>query len=218
MPPNSLRYNVVPPTAKIIEDMIANAGIQHVNSVLFKCLLPIKLAVASIVSGSIYRCPEYASIMAGELYPQMGNVDPSVVLQSVMDNVSGGVAVTTTGARRLGRGYSGSITIEILRSDYSEVLGVQGGSFSSEGGYSIDWIRWLTIEGDRILVYGYKFTTLPWVGSRTQKGFMRKASGGTWSVPPQYSGIASDNWLTRAILSSIGDIETAVGQELSRFS
>jgi hypothetical protein len=61
-------------------------------------------------------------------------------------------------------------------------------------------LEWLTIGGDRILVYNYHvasdgLTASELAASRSKVAIMR--SGGSWRVPPEFAGFPGDNWLTR---------------------
>ena len=64
-----------------------------------------------------------------------------------------------------------------------------------EGG-DLHWLRWLLLEGYKVLVVGFHFRFQPGRG-RSQLGYMRK--GGFWRVPPEYAGTADDNFVTRAL-------------------
>ena len=86
--------------------------------------------------------------------------------------------------------------------DIESLLSVQNASYKSKGG-PVDWLAWLTLNGDNIvvdthsIVYGYN---QKYAYSRSNLAIMRK-SGKGYRVPPEYSGTEDDNFLTRAALS-----------------
>lgn len=157
--------------------------------------------VGAIAAAAIQASPEYASLLTGELRGQLGAVDAAAVLRRVCENVAGGVRVTSLGVRRQGDGLSGGVRVALVKGDYSEVLGAEGATFTSEGGFEIPWLRWLTLEGDAVLVADHHFEAGHRGRSRTGLGLMVKP--GSWRVPPQFAGTAEDNWVLRA-LSGVG--------------
>ena len=59
---------------------------------------------------------------------------------------------------------------------------------------NLKWLDWLLFEGDRIIVGTFHFE-----GSskgRSELGTMK--TGGSFRVPPYYSGTANSNFVTRA--------------------
>jgi hypothetical protein len=164
--------------------------------------------VGAIAVEAIQASPEYASLLSGELRGQLGAVDAAAVLRRVCENVAAGVRVTSLGVRRQGDGLSGGMRVALVKGDYSEVLGAEGATFTSEGGFEIPWLRWLTLEGDAILVADHHFQAGHAARSRTGLGIMVKP--GSWRVPPEFSGTAEDNWILRAL----ADVGPAVAEAL----
>lgn len=172
----------------------------------------IRARVGAVAAAAVRASPEYASLVAGDLRHQLGVADAAPVLGAVAAKLAGSVAVTPLGVRRAGDGLAGGLRLELLRADYDEVLSA-GGSFRSEGGHQIDWLRWLTLEGDRLLVADHAYVAGPSRSSRTGYGVM--ARPGSWRVPPEYAGVAADNWLTRALLRTDDAVALAVAEELA---
>lgn len=184
-------------------------------SAAFRAAAPgVRSGVGDVARSAILTSPAYAAVLSGRLRHELGVVSPEPVLKAVADNVAGGVVVTSLGARRVGRQLSGGLRIEILKGDYSEVLRAPGGSFTSEGGFEIDWLRWLTLEGDAVVVGDYRFSAVTVPESRTGFGVM--SPRGFWRVPPEYSGTAHDNWITRALLGTAAQVEAVVGREVRK--
>lgn len=184
------------------------------RTALFKATPGIRAKVGRAAVDAIKACPEYQSLLGGELRGELGVVAAEPVLNAVCANIAGGVVVTSLGARRMGMAVDGGLRIELLKGDYSEVLGVPGGQFTSEGGFDIPWLRWLTLEGDRVLVADHKFVAGHAGRSRTGLGIMQRP--GSWRVPPEFSGTDADNWLTRALSELEVPVTTIIQYEVQK--
>jgi hypothetical protein len=170
--------------------------------------------VGAIATEAVRNSPEYASLLDGKLRHELGVVDAAPILKAVTDGIADGVSVTSLGCRRAGEGIEGGMRVEILKGDYSEVLSVPGARFVSEQGYDVEWLRWLTLEGDRLLVAEHHFVKGFTEFSRTGNGIMIR--GGSWRVPPEFSGTREDNWLLRALVGSLPEMGEAIVDEIRR--
>jgi hypothetical protein len=67
-------------------------------------------------------------------------------------------------------------------------------------GTPIPWLDWLILQGDRIIVLGYDvdFDLTPAERARSRTGMALMERGSGWRVPPEFSGTAESNFLTRA--------------------
>jgi len=174
----------------------------------------IRLRVGRVATEAIKSSPEYTSLLTGQLRGELGVVNAEPILLTICRNIADGVVVTSLGARRTGMKIEGGIRIELLKGDYSEALSVAGASFVSEHGFSVDWLRWLTLEGDRIIIADFSYVSGFPQRSRTGLGIMKRP--GTWSVPAEFSGTDSDNFLTRALESIGPEIEVILQQEIQK--
>ncbi len=118
---------------------------------------------------------------------------------------------------KVNRGKILKIDIGILRQDYSDLLSLPESVFtytSARGSGILEWLRWLLIEGNGVIVGGLEFSPIPSAFSRTSGGVMTAGSG--WSVPSNLAGSSQNNILTRALQNIEKDIETIIKQELQR--
>jgi len=199
---------------RVSENKLIDAIARHLRSVFKKVREPIRARVGMAAAEAIRRAPEYTSLLTGKLRGELGVIDAAPVLEAVIRNIAAGCRVKSLGVRRVGKGIDGGLRIELLKGDYSEVLKAPGRSFESEGGHQIDWLRWLTLEGDRIIVADHRFVLNFSERSRTGTGIMIRP--GNWRVPPEFAGTDADNWLTRA-LGTIGrDILKILQEEIQR--
>jgi hypothetical protein len=98
-----------------------------------------------------------------------------------------------------------SYQVQLIKSDFENLLAVGSSSFTTEKGQQLDWLRWLLIEGDTIIITGYEFEFGPNIGSRTGMGIMKM--GNSWRVPPEFAGNVNNNWITRGINSAVPEID-----------
>jgi hypothetical protein len=141
------------------------------------------------------------SLISGRLLGDLGLTAPDERVAAVLRAVRDSVKVWAVPARVSGGTLRAALEVGILPSDYREVLSIPEGSYvSPPSGETIPWLEWLTIGGDRILVYNYHvasdgLTASELAASRSKVAIMR--SGGSWRVPPEFAGFPGDNWLTR---------------------
>ena len=61
----------------------------------------------------------------------------------------------------------------------------------------LHWLQWLLERGDEIIVAGYEFGGNSGRG-RSGLGYM--TTGGSFRVPPQFSGTKDNNFISRALV------------------
>lgn len=193
---------------------LLDAVAARLRSALSACLPAVSRRVGQAAADAARASPEYQSLLGGRLRAELGVVDAGPTLEAVLEAVRSGCRATSLGARRSGNGVEGGLRVELLPADYARVLRAAGGSFTSEGGYDVPWLRWLTLAGDRILVADHKVAYgFP---DRSRTGTAVMASPGSWRVPPEFAGVAGDNWLSRAVARSSGEVGRVIAEELGR--
>lgn len=88
----------------------------------------------------------------------------------------------------------GSIIFNFQESSFSNLLSLASGKVKTELGVDLHWMDWLLLKGDTTIVYGYDY--MPSRRGRSKGGTM--GAGKAWRVPPQFSGTAENNFITRA--------------------
>ena len=159
--------------------------------------------IQELVKKELLNSPEYNSIKNGELRGQLGMRDPNAI-DVIIDRWVESVNVEYVRAT----GTLGRIKVEAIRSDYTDVLSLPEATTvysTRRGGGSLDWLRWLLLEGGQIIVVDYEFVDSR--KGRSGLGIMIHQSGGGWSVPPEYAGTRNDNFVTRSFRHINGDIE-----------
>jgi hypothetical protein len=173
----------------------------------------IRRRVGEWVEKAISECAEYEGLVnGGQLQGELGVINPKPILDLVIHNIVEGIRVTPGPTRIFGDIVEGYLTIELVKGDYSEVLNANG-SFQSNG-YDIDWLEWLTLEGDRIIISDYHYSARQSKYSRTNQGIMVKT--GQWALPAEYAGTAHYNWITRALEFIGKPVEQILVEEIQR--
>lgn len=171
----------------------------RLNSFIPSILQKIQPIIYDLINSAVKNSNEYIAMIAGDLFGQFGEVNIVKAIEDIIKAISDNVKIDVNKFAIAGNQISGSFTVNILRLDYSEVLSLPSVSFISNNGFQIEWLKWLLLESDRIVVNDYSFSlNARTVGfSRTGTGVMVRGTG--WGVPSVYAGTAVDNWLTRAL-------------------
>jgi hypothetical protein len=89
----------------------------------------------------------------------------------------------------------GGIEVNIQPNNFANLLNLpQGHSVYKDG--DLHWLDWLLNRGDEIIVVGYEYNPQAGLG-RSKLGNMKE--GGSFRVPPQFSGTDNNNFITRAL-------------------
>jgi len=153
----------------------------------------IKRAVENWVLGQ----PEIRSLLndgvPNSLSSQFGL--PTGSSQSVVNSIVAAVADSTQiQITKLNDKLQGSIEFRFQPSNFANLLSLSSGVVTTERGINLKWLEWLLLEGDRIIVVGYRYQ--PSEDGRGGGGTMLSGSG--FRVPPQFSGTSDNNFITRA--------------------
>ncbi len=160
--------------------------------ILRRTLLP---RIEDLIKEAILTSPETESIISGTLRLQLGLENAPQVVEEIIEAVKRGIEIKTSEK-------NDEVTINILRSDYSDLLNLSAASYISESsGIEIPWLDWLLTQGSGPLVTGRFFLRGDFPHSRTGGAIMgiAKKNWRAWNIPVAFSGTAEDNWLTRAL-------------------
>lgn len=201
-----------PDEAIALTNIMLDSVAKNISNALSLSIPKIKENVSDIIGDSLKNSLTYIDLVGGNLRYQLGINNPVDVIDSVISNIQTGVKVNSSGCRRVGNQLQGGMTVEIVKGDYSELLNANGASFTSEQGYKVDWLKWLTLNEGTILVTGYHFLSKK--AGRTGGGVM--VPKGNWSVPEGHYGDYSNNWITDAIIAHADRIVDIVISEIQR--
>lgn len=162
--------------------------------------------IKNTIISSIKNQPEYASLLNGKLKYEFGLPDADSRVSSILQNIEKSLNISYQQPSYSVNGVSGGFVINMIPSDFNDILSLPASVFTTEKGTSLQWLKWLLLEGDNSIVFGYKFILGQNPFSRTGQGIMRTETSGVWRVPPEFAGSQDNNWITRAISATEDDI------------
>lgn len=144
--------------------------------------------------------PEYNSLLSGQLRSELGVPDASSRIDQLFTAWTSSMVIRSTPLKISTRGVTGGFSIDMIRSDFSDVLSLPTATITDDiSGSIIPWLRWLLLDGSKILVRDYTVQFGPNTRSRTGNAIMVSSEQQNWRVPAEFAGTANNNWITRAI-------------------
>jgi hypothetical protein len=199
-----------------IRKMILEALQEDVSQTINRAIPLISKQIQDLVRSAIRSSNEYQSLLSGKLRFEFGIPDTSVVDQ-VIDAWVNNINVDIKKISITNTGLSGGFSVGMIASDFQDVLSLAGSQVTdTEKGYSLPWLQWLLLDGNKVLVKDYKVVLGPNPYSRTGYALMRENSSSGWRVPAEFAGTVSNNWVTRAIDSLSDDINNIFIQEIEK--
>lgn len=172
----------------------------HLDKAMRQAAPAIRARIQELCVAMIKDTEEYDSLVSGELLAELGIPEVERRLRQILDGVRKGVDARAEPVVVRGGRLAGGLSISMVRSSFEDLLGLPAAEYVSNGRYVIPWLRWLIVEGDRVIILTHEVTfnlsAADRARSRTGMALMRPGSG--WRVPPEYSGTLDDNFITRA--------------------
>lgn len=195
---------------KILESLLP-----QIDKYMSAFVASFKPEIINIVGRSIRNSPEYGSILSGQLKYELGIPDPSFRLESLiniwLNNIQSNYDKPIISNNKI----KSSFSFEMIKSDFSDVLSTDFAMVRDNiRGYDLPWLQWLLLEGNKTIVSKYEVLFGPNKSSRTGYAVMTP-SNRSWGVPSSFSGNRSDNWITRAIESSLSQIQSLLDRSLN---
>lgn len=164
-----------------------------------------------VVIDAIKQQPEYNSLLSGKLRGEFGLTNSLSKVNDIIRIWADNIVVDYEAPKIKGSQIVAFYSISMIDSDYSDVLGSPAAKQLIDGG-NLPWLRWLLLDGGKILVpkYDVQFGNNP--NSRTGNAVM--VEGGSYSVDPKYRGQQGNNWVTRAVGSVNNSIENLISKSL----
>lgn len=207
-------FNVVTPT-DVIERRIHKAIIDHLNSKIVSIQGAITNQAQTLIRKALIESPETDSLISGTLREELGIEDPTDEVQNIISAIASTVSVNITPARRASGGINMKIRLTAVPIDLESVVGSLG-SYVTRKGSSIPWFEWLTRLGDRVIVRDYGIEGGHPLVSRTGDKIMVHSQRKGWRVPPEYSGTATYNFVTRATDTILPELATFIESQVKR--
>lgn len=211
---SNLRGNVfIVESTNEIEGKILRALKPELNKYLEKVFNKVKSQIVNSVVNAITSAPEYNSLLSGDLKYEFGLPDSDSRVSSIINfwkKINTDYKSISINNNKL----SGGFTINMINSDYSDVINSAAAVLTTEKGVDLNWLEWLLLFGNRTIIKDYvvEFGVNP--RSRTGRAIMRGVQKGKWSVPNEFSGTKNNNWITRAIDSVDTEINSILKEAM----
>jgi hypothetical protein len=197
-----------------ISQRISRALVPQINEYLKNIYKNIEKSIPDIVINSIMSQPEYSSLMSGSLRGEFGIPDPAARLSQILETIKSGSNIVRKATSVVNSKISAGIEFRMVKSDFQDILSLGASSFTTEKGSKLEWLRWLLLEGDSVIIIDYAFIPGASEYSRTGLGIMKPYGGSFWRVPPEFAGTIKDNWITRGIAEAAPIIQRTLEQLL----
>jgi len=171
-------------------------------------IVQIKSLLQSKIISILTSSAEHNTIISSRVVRELGIQGIENRLMNVYQTIANNISVTfIKNSPELIQ-----INIGILKSDYSDILGLQESTFlysGSKGSGILNWLEWLLTKGGSPIVVGYSFVNRSGKG-RLNQGFMKPSPNRSWSVPSEASGTENDNFITRALSKSVEKLSPSI--------
>jgi hypothetical protein len=195
-----------------IEQQILKALAFELNARLIKVVPPTTQKVIELLRHHIKSQPEYISMGGGKLQAELGVVDARRKLDRIIDVWTSNVKLIPQNIRVKSGGLEGGINMIMRKGGmqgYQEILSMPEAIYVTKKGVTIEWLRWLLLEGHKTIVQGYQIGVDRINISRTGLGKIMVRGRG-WGIPDNMGGTADDNFITRALFDVRLDLERAI--------
>jgi len=182
----------------VIQNRVNGAIAEVANKNIQTGRLKAQSIVRDLVKSWVMSQPEMQSIISvnlGSLAGQFGiPVGQSMLAyDAIASSVANSVTTNFTSFNK--KNLSGNFSINIQPEGFKNLLSLQDGHVIFPGG-DLHWLDWLLTKGDTIIVANYQYNPKGGAG-RSRLGYM--TVGSSFRVPPQFSGTAENNFITRAL-------------------
>lgn len=197
-----------------IQRRLLKALLPDVRKYMNKAINNVKNKLSNIVNEAIKRQPEYDAILSGKLKAEFGIPDSSFKLSGLLDIWSRNISIEYQNPQISSNQIKSNFSASMIRVDFSDVLYSDFAQvIDTERGYSLPWLQWLLLEGNKTLVKNYQVVFGPSARSRSGLAIMTPSKT-SWKVPGMFSGTQSDNWITRALDAAQTDISKLLEDSL----
>lgn len=200
-------------TENEIKKKILNALKPEVNKYFRGVFNSIKSQLSDIVINSIRSSPEYDSLVSGNLKYEFGLPDSDSRVDAIL-NFWQKLEFDYKGVVVSGSQLKASFVLNMIPSDFSNVINSSAANFVTEKGQKLNWLEWLLLFGNQTIIKNYEVEFGPNPRSRTGQAVMRGVINGKWNVPYEFAGTIEDNWITRAIDAAQNDIDKLISNSI----
>lgn len=199
---------------KTISQNILRAMLPQISDYMKDVIQYLKSNLPTVIRNAIINSPEYDSILNGSLQYEFGIPDPASKLSGLLETWGKNIQVNYSPPKISNGIIRSSFSVNMIRVDFSDVLYSDYAIVQDTlRGYSLPWLEWLLLEGNKTIIKNQNVVIGPNRSSRTGFALMRESSS-SWKVPSEYAGTISDNWITRAIDNAESSINAVIEKAL----
>jgi hypothetical protein len=196
----SFKYDVRIDNNEFIEAVTKEIK-EQISIRLSQFIAMVRPDVVRFVEDALRKDPDgiYTSLNNGDLQIDFGFESGQNVGEKVVKEVSNSISFTKL---RPNSFSVGGLRLEVLKGGINFLLNKDFSSYDSNGN-SVDWLNWLLLAGDTIVVADYEVIYKRTRSSRSGRGLMisPEMTNG-FRVRPEMSGVEDDNWITRSLLAA----------------
>lgn len=185
-----------------IRTRILNSLAEYLSPILENTKNSLQNSLPQYIENALTSQPEYISLLSGQLRSELGVPDARSRLDTIFSEWKNNAFVVYDKIKVKGSSLVGGFGINMIRSDFSDILSLPASEVVDDiSGSVVPWLKWLLLDGGKILIKNYKVQLGNNPRSRTGGAIMIESVNENWRVPPQFAGTINDNWITRAIES-----------------
>jgi hypothetical protein len=173
---------------------------QNLNVALRKAAKLANTELQKLISDLLSSSSTYASLLNGKLKSEFGLQNPEQALQDILKTLQSSVLVEVNPIRISGNVLKGGLSVSMIKEDLSDILALSSVKYSSKT-FEVDWLDWLLLQGDRVIIMNAHIS-YDAHSTKSRSGVAIMEAGGSWRVPPQFSGVDGDNWITKTFGAS----------------
>lgn len=184
---------------KSVEKNINGAIVNYINDILSRKQNIILSKAKALIPSWIESQPEIISLSSSDPSSLAGQFGISGGTQNIISSiVSSVVDATEIKFIKYSNNLNGGLELAFQPTTFANLLSLSQGHTIYNGG-DLHWLDWLLLRGDSIIVTNYQYNPSSGLG-RSRLGNM--VVGGSFRVPPQFSGTKDNNFITRAFIGT----------------
>lgn len=181
---------------KEIENLILQTMSDELNKHIYTISEIVKSKFTMFIKSKIQNSAEYDSLINGKLKAEFGLDDAQSRVNRIISEWISIFNIKITKVKPKVRTITGGLSINAIPSDFENVIRLAEATVFSKGG-EVPWLKWLLLEGYKLLIADYDIRYGSYPRSRTGEAQMYKRPGNFYTVPAEFAGTIDDNWITR---------------------
>jgi len=186
---------------------IKRAILKEIEVVLNKAaLITEKIVYTKALNIFIYsleNCPEIKSLKGGLLQAELGPIktDVDIIIKNIINEIVSTFEFKVDYYNSVYVRPKLQITMSVFPyNSITKLINDIGASYKTDKSVNIPWLEWLLLRGDVPIISNYYVSTSGnLLNSRTGLAVMKRSKTSAWRVPPQFSGVEKNNFITRAL-------------------